>query len=141
MGTNRKTFNDFRDTIHAASEYLKNIQRTGQNVALFEVLLAKLPDPNNSALFEDATILSTVRNHLCEHNEMAVIAMDWSLSWPLELPLSFAKPDKNSLRLLVCIKMPIGHRFETIYFVGIISTPIVKDYAILHVHCAGYIIT
>ena len=69
MATNRKMFNDFRDTIYAASEHLKDIQRNGQNVILFQALLPKLPDPNNPALFEDATILDTIRNHICEQNE------------------------------------------------------------------------
>jgi hypothetical protein len=69
MATNRKLLNDFRDAIHAASRFRKNIQRNGQNGTLFQSLLSKLPDPNNTALLEDATILDTIRNHLCEENE------------------------------------------------------------------------
>jgi len=61
-------FNDFRDTIHAASEHLRNIQRKGQNVTLFQALLPKLPDPNNPALFADATMLDDIRKHICEQN-------------------------------------------------------------------------
>ena len=60
--------NDFYDSIYAANEHLQNIQRCGQNVALFHTLVARLPDPNNPALF-DAAMLDTVRNHLCERND------------------------------------------------------------------------
>jgi hypothetical protein len=72
MATNRKMFNDFRDTINSASEHLKDIQRNGQNITLFQSLLPKLPNPNNAALFEDVTVLDTIRNHLCEQNEEGI---------------------------------------------------------------------
>jgi hypothetical protein len=65
----RPRFDDFRDVIHAASEHLKELQRDGQNVTLFESLVRLLPDPNNPALWNDSTLLDTVRNHLCEQNE------------------------------------------------------------------------
>ena len=71
MATNRM-FNDFRDTTHAASEYLKNIQRNGQNVTLFQSLLPRLPDPNNPALFKDASILDAIRNSICQQNEEGI---------------------------------------------------------------------
>ena len=72
MATNRKMFNDFRDTIHAASEYLNNIQRTGHNVTVFQSLLPRLPDPNNAALFKDASILDAIRNSICEQSEEGI---------------------------------------------------------------------
>ena len=65
----RPRFDDFRDVIEAASEHLKDLQRTGQNVALFQSLVAMLPDPNNSTSWESPDLLGTVRNHLCEQNE------------------------------------------------------------------------
>ena len=65
----RPMFNDFRDVLDAASNHLKELQRTGQNLALFQSLVPLLPDPNNPTLWEDAALLDTVRNHLCEQNE------------------------------------------------------------------------
>jgi hypothetical protein len=57
-----------KDNLKNASRHLEDLQRSGQNVAFFQSLLPKLPDPNNSALFDD-TILSAVRNHLCEQSD------------------------------------------------------------------------
>jgi hypothetical protein len=65
----RRMFGDFRDVLHAASDHLENLQRTGENVALFQSLVAVLPDPNNAALWDKPALLETVRNHLCERNE------------------------------------------------------------------------
>jgi hypothetical protein len=65
----RPTFDDFRDVIYAASDYLKDLQRTGQNVALFQCLVPMLPDPNDPTLWDNADLLDAVRNHLCERNE------------------------------------------------------------------------
>jgi hypothetical protein len=62
-------FNDFRDVIDAASDHLKDLQRTGQNVALFQSLVPILPDPNNPTLWKNPALLDTVRNHLCEQND------------------------------------------------------------------------
>ena len=72
MATNRKIFSDFRDTINAAGEHLKDIQRNGQNITLFQSLLPKLPDPNNPTLFKDASMLDAIRNSICEQNEEGI---------------------------------------------------------------------
>jgi hypothetical protein len=68
----RPLFGDFRDVIHAASDHLKDLQRTGGNVALFQSLVPLLLDPNNPALWEDPALLDDVRNHLCERNEDSI---------------------------------------------------------------------
>lgn len=65
----RPMFDDFRDVIDAASDHLKDLQRTGQNVAFFQSLVPLLPDPNNATLWENPALLDTVRNQLCEQNE------------------------------------------------------------------------
>jgi len=65
----RPRFDDFRDAIHAASDHLKDLQRAGQNVALFQSLVHVLPDPNNPTLWGNPALLDTARNHLCEQNE------------------------------------------------------------------------
>jgi hypothetical protein len=62
-------FGDFRDTIDAANDHLKDLQRTGENAALFKSLVAMLPDPNNPKVWENPALLDTVRNHLCERLE------------------------------------------------------------------------
>ena len=65
----RPIVDDFRDVIHAASDHLKELQRSGQNVAIFHSLVLLLPDPNNPTLWENPDLLDTVQNHLCEQNE------------------------------------------------------------------------
>jgi hypothetical protein len=65
----RPMFGDFRDVIDAANNHLKDLQRTGKNVLLFQSLVLLLPDPNNLALWESDYLLDTVRKHLCEQNE------------------------------------------------------------------------
>jgi hypothetical protein len=65
----RPMFDDFRDFISAASDHLKDLQRIGENVALFKSLVVMLPDPNNPTLWENPALLDTVRNHLCERDE------------------------------------------------------------------------
>jgi hypothetical protein len=65
---NRSVFDDFRNVIFAASEHLKDLQRTGQNVAFFQSLVVMLPDPNDPTGWKPA-VLDIVRNHLCEQNE------------------------------------------------------------------------
>jgi hypothetical protein len=62
-------FEDFRDVISSASEHLKDLQRTGQNIAFFQFLVPMLPDPNNPTLWENPDILDAVRDHLCEKTE------------------------------------------------------------------------
>src|SRR5262245_60904927 len=60
--------NDFYDSIHAANEHLRDIQRSGKNVEFFQSLLPKLPDPNNANLFE-TKVLDPVRRNLCEQSD------------------------------------------------------------------------
>ena len=64
-----RKYGDFRDVIFAASDDLKNLKRTGRNVALFQSLVSMLPDPNDPAPWENSDLLDAVRNHLCERNE------------------------------------------------------------------------
>jgi len=61
-----KEFGDFRDTINQASDYLKDLQREGWNVNLFESLVGLLPDPNSPSLCEQSDILNNVQHSLCE---------------------------------------------------------------------------
>jgi hypothetical protein len=64
----KQVFGDFRDTMHQASEYLKNLQRDGWNVNLFESVVDLLPDPNGP-WDEWSDVLDDVQHSLCEqHN-------------------------------------------------------------------------
>jgi hypothetical protein len=52
----RPIFDDFRDVISAASDHLKDLQRPGQNVTLFQSLVPMLPDPNDLTFWKPALL-------------------------------------------------------------------------------------
>jgi hypothetical protein len=63
-----RQFGDARDILRAASEYLKDIQRDGWNVNLYELVVELLPDPNNSNQWEHQPpdLLREVQHSICE---------------------------------------------------------------------------
>jgi hypothetical protein len=65
-----KEFGDVRDLRQQANEYLKDLQRDGWNVNLYELVVELLPDPNNPNMWKDQPpdLLTEVQHSICEQH-------------------------------------------------------------------------